>query len=121
MDYQERYKKLYAEVVINNFKKVKNDLIKKDKGLLKKIKKRALEFGLTTEQIIKDIKSCDTAVIPFAVSPAKQNIYEKIASQMIRSMAGIDEFKDLPNNDLYISNGTVFEKNELKQYPRQKH
>ena len=87
---------------------------------MEKIGRRAEEFGLTSDEIIKDIESCKTAVIPFCKNPNKQNFYEKIAADMIKDMYGVDGFEKLPNQSLYVSDGVVFKNKEHKKYPKAK-
>ncbi len=83
MNYQQEYKTKYQRAVEENFDSVREELKNKDADLMQKIEKRSAEYGIPEADIIKDIKACDTAVISFVKSPAKQNFYEKTVATMI--------------------------------------
>ena len=113
-DYQKEYKKAYAKALKENFSLVRRQLRNEDTGLMKKITNRAREYGISESTIIKDIQKCDTAIIPFAKNPAKQNFYENTACQMIQSMEGVENFQKLPNHSTYVYNGSIIQRKELK-------
>lgn len=117
MNYQDQYKKEYAKELQQNVALVRKQLKNKDVQLVKKIKKRSDEYGIPVNKIIDEIFNCDTAVIPFVKIPAKQNFYEKTAVRMIKEIEGVLNFNNLPNNQLYVCNGAVFDKDELRNYP----
>ena len=119
-DYQKKYKKAYAKALKENFSLVRKQLQDKDTDLMKKITNRAKEYGISESIIIKDIQKCDTAIIPFAKSPAKQNFYENTACQMIQNMTGVENFQKLPNHSTYVCNGSIIQRKELKIYPSAK-
>ena len=119
-DYQKEYKKAYAKALKENFSLVRKQLRDKDTGLMKKITNRAKEYGISESAIIKDIQKCDTAIIPFAKNPAKQNFYENTACQMIQNMIGVENFQKLPNHSTYVCNDSSIQREELKTYPTAK-
>ena len=83
---------------------------------MKKIKKRSSEYGIPVEKIIYEIERYDTALIPFVVDPKKQNIYEKIAIEMIEGIDGVSDLIHLPaagKEALFIFNGGVKTKGEF--------
>ena len=122
-DYQDKYKKEYAKEMKKNFSLVREQLRNKNDDLMYKIKKRSNEYGIPEKQIIVEIAKYDTAVIPFVISPARQNFYEKIAYSIIKNIEGISELEKLPNNNLFVCNGVIMNKDvlkKLKQYPSAK-
>ncbi len=120
MDYQKIYKEKYAEAVRKNYALVRKQLRDEDPSLMDKIQKRSAEYNIPIKTIIKEIQQYKTAVIPFVKSPARQNFYEKTAASMIRAMDGVCDFKELPNDKLFICQGAVIKKEDLKQYPTAK-
>ena len=56
----------------------------------------------------------------FAKNPSKQNFYEKMAAERIKKIKFIGDFKNLPNQYLYVLRGAIIKKNYLKVYPQAK-
>lgn len=87
---------------------------------MSKINKRSEEYDIPVETIIDEIKKYNTAVIPFVISPSRQNFYENMAYIMIKNISGVYNLVNLPNNKLFVYGGAVISKSKLKQYPKTK-
>lgn len=107
------YEKELRKYWQNNIKEVKELLEKKDKQLMLKISKASHKWKIDIEEIKSAILENKVAAASFAINPTKQNIYEKTAADIIRKIAGVNDFKNLPNDKLFVIKGMVIEKKEI--------
>ena len=101
-----------------------NNAFKKNRLLVKQqIDKDALDkkintfcnlHGFEKQFVIAEIKRSEVVQAFFAINPNKQNFYEKKAAKAIESIDGVTCFKNLPNNFLYLVNGGIMTKEEIK-------
>ncbi len=111
MNYQKEYKKQ----IKTNVSKVVSQI--DDKQMKIKIKNWAEKFGYSFNTIKNKILKDEAFRCIFAKDPAKQNIYENVASEYISSFDNVQEFKKLPSagdDALYLSNGKLLKGSELK-------
>ena len=109
IDYEEKYKKAYKDNVRYVVKQIQ-------KGELDdKIDNFCSLHDFDRDDLISGIEKNVYLQAVFAINPNKQNIYEKIAGEYIKNIVGVTEFKKLPNDKLYISNGGIMTKEQKKQ------
>lgn len=108
------YEKAYKKQILENVEQVLSEI--NGSQMRVKIKNWADKFGYDFEQIKNKIKNDEIFRCVFAKDPAKQNIYQNIAAQIIKSTKGVSEFKVLNSGGakaLYIINGSVFAGKDL--------
>ena len=89
--------------------------------MLVKIENFAEKYLIEKEYIKEKILAEETISLAiFSKDPTRQNIFEKIASKFITNIEGVSLFKKLPNKKLYVCNGALIAKKDLKQYPKAK-
>lgn len=114
-NYEEEYENAIQNKNRENANAVLNEL--HTKGFKKKINNFCKKHGFYEDDIIALIKSESKASeivrALFAKDPKKQNIFEKMACEFIKEM-GVDEFENLPNNELIVNNGAVIERKTFK-------
>jgi hypothetical protein len=111
VNYVEEYKKQLKK----NILKVRGSISKPDMVL--KIKNHSDKFNRDYEEVENKILSDDMYAEIFAKDPNKQNIYEKLAAQYIKTIPDVQNFKNLPNNyDLFVVDGVITNKrgNDVK-------
>lgn len=113
------YKKEYKERVQKNLQNVLKELETKDMKL--KISNWSNKFGYSFDEIKKKVIDDEIFRCLFAKDPAKQNFYQKLASQYIRSLNIVKNFKVLPaggKNAIYLTKGKIFKGESLKKQPK---
>ncbi len=111
MNYQKEYKKQIKA----NVSKVVSQI--DDKQMKVKIKNWAEKFGYSFNTIKNKILEDEVFRCFFAKDPAKQNIYENIASKYIDSLDNVQQFKKLSSagdNALYLSSGKLLKGSEIR-------
>lgn len=111
MNYKDKYKLQIQE----NLKNVLNELETKDMKL--KIANWANKFGYSFNEIKEKIINDETFRCVFAKDPAKQNLYQNLASKYISSLDIVKNFQILPSggkNAIYLTNGKILKGNLLK-------
>lgn len=109
------YKNIYKAKIQENLKNVINDLETKNMKL--KILNWADKFGYSFDEIRSKIINDEIFRCVFAKDPAKQNLYQNIASKYINSLDIIENFKVLPSGGkdaIYLTNGKILKGNLLK-------
>jgi len=109
------YKKLYQEQLQKNLQNVLKELETKDMQL--KIDNWANKFGYSFDGIKKKIIDDKIFRCVFAKDPAKQNLYQNIASKYINSLEIVKNFQVLPaggDNAIYLTNGKILKGSSLK-------
>ena len=105
----------YKEQLKKNISRVRGEIKNRDFQL--KIQNWSEKYGFEKEEVENKILQDDMFVANFAKDPSKQNIYEKLAVQFIKSIPFISKFVNLPNNTkLFVVNGEITSKrdNEVK-------
>ncbi len=111
MNYQQEYRKWIKA----NVSKVLSQI--DDKNMKIKIENWANKFGYSFDTIKKKISKDEIFRCIFAKDPAKQNIYENLASKYISSLDDVQLFQKLPSagdNALYLTSGKLLTGSELK-------
>ena len=70
-------------------------------------------YGFEREAVLEEIQSNRIVAALFAKNPNKQNFYENLAAEYICRLPDVKNFKNLPNNELAVSNGAVLGQKEL--------
>lgn len=86
----------YKEQLKKNISRVRGEIKNRDFQL--KIQNWSEKYGFEKEEVENKILQDDMFVANFAKDPSKQNIYEKLAVQFIKSIPFISKFVNLPNN-----------------------
>jgi hypothetical protein len=105
LNYEEEYKKR----IKRNLLDILNDL--KTKSMQIKIASWADKFGYSHEEIEDKIKNDEIFRCVFAKDPAKQNLYQTLASTYIKSLDAVKNFKILPSGGkdaIYLISGKKF-------------
>lgn len=119
--YEDIYKEELRISIEKNIRKVKELLLNDDKGLLLKIDNFSKKYLIEKDYIKKQILNSEPiSLAQFAKNPTKQNFFEGIASNFIRNIRGVFDFEKLPNNKLYVCDGSLIEKKDLQLYPKAK-
>ena len=108
------YKKEIRKLIPENRKELDKLIEINDKDILKKITNSCNKYGYDKDELLIKIKECIYVKDRFIKEPIKQNITEKIASKEIEKIKFITEFENLSNDKLFISNGTLRTKKEIK-------
>ena len=111
MNYKDKYKTQIQE----NLKNVINEL--ETKNLKLKISNWANKFGYSFNEIKEKIINDEVFRCVFAKDPAKQNLYQNLASKYISSLDIVENFKVLPaggKDAVYLTNGKILKGNLLK-------
>jgi autotransporter adhesin len=111
MNYKDKYKSQIQE----NLKNVINELETKDMKL--KISNWANKFGYSFNEIKEKIINDEIFRCVFAKDPAKQNLYQNLASKYISSLDIVENFKVLPaggKDAIYLTNGKILKGDLLK-------
>lgn len=111
MNYKEKYKSQIQE----NLKNVINEIETKDMKL--KISNWANKFGYSFNEIKEKIINDEIFRCVFAKDPAKQNLYQNLASKYISSLDIVENFKVLPaggKDAIYLTNGKILKGDLLK-------
>jgi hypothetical protein len=111
MNYKDKYKSQIQE----NLKNVINELEIKDMKL--KISNWANKFGYSFNEIKEKIINDEIFRCVFVKDPAKQNLYQNLASKYISSLDIVENFKVLPaggKNAIYLTNGKILKGDLLK-------
>jgi len=111
MNYKDKYKTQIQE----NLKNVINELETKNMKL--KISNWANKFGYSFNEIKGKIINDEVFRCVFAKDPAKQNLYQNLASKYISSLDIVENFKVLPaggKDAVYLTNGKILKGNLLK-------
>ena len=107
------YEASFLEQLRKNRDLVKEQLAKREKGLIRKIHTYCKRFGYTAARVEDKIQSDELFASCFTKDPAKQNIFEKLAGEYIESIELISDYKTLPTdkkNAKYVIDGNVTEK-----------
>jgi hypothetical protein len=110
MDYKEQYKKQ----IIQNLKNVLLELETDDMKI--KISNWANKFGYSFDTIKEKIISDEIFRCVFAKDPAKQNLYQTLASKYISSLSMVSGFTILPSGGkdaVYLENGKLLTGKDL--------
>jgi len=114
-NYEEEYENAIQNKNRENANAVPNEL--HTPTFKKKINNFCKRHGFCENDVIDIIKSESKAgeIVRafFAKDPKKQNIFEKMACEFIEAM-GVDEFENLPNNELIVTNGAVMDRKTFK-------
>ena len=89
---------------------VHKQLANREPGMMKKIDTYIRRSGYSYDQVVAKIEDDEMFAFTFAVDPARQNLYEKLASKHIEDIEGISNYKNLPNggpNSLYVIRGSI--------------
>jgi hypothetical protein len=111
IDYQAEYRKQLQK----NIQLVRKEIDNPDFVL--KIRNHAEKFDREYDEVKNKILNDDMYAEIFAKDPAKQNIYENLASEYLKQNTSIKNFKNLPNNTKkFIVNGelTTERQNDVK-------
>jgi hypothetical protein len=111
MNYKEKYKSQIQE----NLRNIINELETKDMKL--KISNWANKFGYSFNKIKEKIINDEIFRCVFAKDPAKQNLYQNLASEYISSLDIVENFKVLPaggKDAIYLTNGKILKGDLLK-------
>ena len=115
INYEDSYKSAYKRNVQNVREAVKQG------KLNGKIDNFCNLHGFTREHLIQQIESNTVVAACFAINPNKQNFYEKMAADFIKTIEGVENFEMLSNNKLIVQNGAVFARSVLEGgYPSAK-
>jgi hypothetical protein len=82
-----------------------------------KISNWAGKFGYSFEEVKQKILNDEMFRCIFAKDPAKQNLYQNLASSFIKSLDLVQNFKVLPSGGkdaIYLTNGKIFKGELLK-------
>lgn len=96
-------------------KQIEDGSFSKDKALNKKIDNFCKKHNFDKNTVIKELKTNEIIQAFFAKDPTRQNIYEKVAGKIIQNINGVENFKNLPNNSLYLIGGVVINEKEKTQ------
>ena len=106
----------YEEIFLNECRKnhslVRDEVAKKEPGMMRKIKTHCDRSGHNFDDVVRKISDDPMFAYFFTKDPAKQNLYENLASEYIKSIEFISNYKKLPNagNDaLYVINGSIID------------
>ena len=111
MNYKDKYKSQIQE----NLKNIINELETKNMKL--KISNWANKFGYSFNEIKEKIINDEIFRCVFAKDPAKQNLYQNLASKYINSLDNVENFKVLPaggKDAIYLTNGKILKGDLLK-------
>ena len=102
IDYRTKFKEQLQE----NISKVRNEIDNTD--FVFKITNYAEKFGRDYNEVRQLILTHDFFAEGFAKDPAKQNIYEKLAADYIKSIDIVENFKNLPNSSkMFVVDGEI--------------
>jgi hypothetical protein len=100
------YRTKFSEQLQENISKVRNEIDNTD--FVFKITNYAEKFGRDYNEVRQLILTHDFFAEGFAKDPAKQNIYEKLAADYIKSIDIVENFKNLPNSSkMFVVDGEV--------------
>lgn len=108
------YKTKYQERLKKNLKKVVPEIETKDGKI--KISKWATKFEYPFDVIKKKIINDKIFRCVFAKDPSKQNIYQKLAAEYIKTLDSVKKFQTLPaggKKAFYLSNGKILKGSQL--------
>lgn len=103
------YKKEYSKRVFENLSEVIKEIDSKDMKI--KISNWATKFQYSFEEIKQKIITDKIFRCVFIKDPGRQNIYQTLAANYIKSLDIVTNFKTLPSggkNALYLTNGKIF-------------
>lgn len=109
------YKGEYSKTLFKNLKEVLNEIESKDMTL--KISNWANKFNYSFDEIKEKIINDEIFRCVFAKDPAKQNLYQTLASKYIKSLNIVENFEVLPaggKNAIYLINGKIFKGSQLQ-------
>ncbi len=113
------YKASYKKQILQNLLNVIPELETKD--MKTKISNWSQKFGYPFEEVKKKIEEDEIFRCVFAKDPAKQNLYQTLASKYINDLNLVQNFEVLPSggkNAIYLSGGKIlkglFLKNQAK-------
>lgn len=109
------YKDEYKHKIQENLKNVLKDLDTDDMKI--KISNWANKFGYSFEEIKNKIINDEIFRCIFAKDPAKQNLYQNLASKYISSLNIVENFMVLPSGGkdaIYLTNGKILKGDFLK-------
>lgn len=115
MDYQAQYDALYKKAYEENVNSIYQDAV--SGGIESKITNFCALHNVAREELLENIRTNKIVRAFFAKNPNKQNIYEKIAGDFIRGM-GAENFRQLSTSELYVTEGVIMAREELKAYMR---
>jgi hypothetical protein len=109
------YKKKYKEKIVENLQNVILELETDDMNI--KISNWANKFGYSFDEIKNKIINDEIFRCVFAKDPAKQNLYQNLASKYIGALKIVNNFTVLPaggKNAIYLTNGKILTGDLLK-------
>lgn len=109
------YEKEYQKMLRKNDLAVVDLLSSKDKDLLKKIKNFCKKHGFSEKSLFDEIKKNKFLRAVFSKDPGKQQIHEKIASNFIKKLPSVKNFKQLSHGALSILSGGVLPKKDVSR------
>ena len=109
LDYEAKIRKAY--------RKNRTDVVRAmDAGELdKKINNFCDKHGFTRKKVMDEIRNNKIVATFFAKDPSKQRLHERIAADSIKSIKGVNSFKDLSNNKFHVVKGEIIERKILKK------
>ena len=104
------FEKEFSKQQQENNKLVQDQVAQENKGMMKKIQTYCERTGYDFDDVVRKINSDEMFAVTFATDPARQNLYEKLAGDYIKSIEFISQFKKLSysgKDALYIIRGSV--------------
>ena len=109
------YDKEFKKKIKTNLDEVIQLLGEREDGMQKKVATFSTNFDFKSKDVEAKIKKDRMFRAHFAKDPGRQNLYEKLAGQYIKSIKGVKNFEKLGSNLKVILNGAVMTRAQLRQ------
>ena len=89
---------------------IKDQVAQRNENMMRKIQTYCDKTGYDFDEVVKKINNDEMFAVTFATDPARQNLYENLAGDYIKSIEFIEDFQKLPHSGkdaLYIVRGSV--------------
>ena len=106
------FEKEFLEQQKQNNELVTDQVAQRNENMMKKIQTYCERTGYDFDDVVKKINSDEMFAITFATDPARQNLYENLAGDYIKSIEFITNFQKLPHSGKgakYIIKGSVID------------
>ena len=106
------FEKEFSKQQQENNKLVQDQVAQENKDMIKKIQTYCDRTGYDFDDVVRKINSDEMFAVTFATDPARQNLYENLAGDYIKSIEFISQFKKLSHSGkdaLYIIKGSVID------------
>ena len=106
------FEKEFSQQQKKNNQLVQDQVAQKEENMMKKIQTYCERTGYDFDKVIKKINTDEMFAVTFATDPARQNLYENLAGDYIKSIEFITNYKKLPHSGKdakYIIKGSVID------------